>query len=82
MNVLFNILQGTGDAKEVAIDIYPLAHGASAAHKVKDKIAVALRLPAADDTESARSITENIVLLTKQEARAVASAMMGAAAEL
>jgi hypothetical protein len=82
MNVTFTLLQGTGNGQEMRLDIYNPAHGVGATHEVAKKTAVRIVQPAADDTSSDRKLTETMVLMTKQEARAVASALMGAASEL
>lgn len=82
MNVTFTLLQGTGNGQEMRLDIYNPAHGVGTPHEVAKKTAVRIVQPAEDDTSSDRKLTETMVLMTKQEARAVASALMGAASEL
>ena len=87
MNVNFTLLQGTGDGQEMRLDIYNPAHGVGGAHKEPKKTAVRLAWgvqlqPSADSTSAERQFTEAMVLMTKQEARAVASALMGTASEL
>jgi hypothetical protein len=95
MNVTFTLLQGTGDGQEMRLDIYNPAHGVGGAHKEPKKTAFRIkRNQASGDTlddrkfadgsapVSSGSGTETLVLMTKQEARAVASALMGAASEL
>lgn len=83
MNVTFTLLQGTGDGREMRLDIYNPAHGTNPSHEERRKTAFRIEQPAADDNPNdIRKFTETMVLMTKQEARAIASALMGAAAEL
>jgi hypothetical protein len=82
MNVTFRFLQGTGNAQEMMLEIYNPAHGVGGAHEESKKTAIRIAQPAENDTMEDRHFTETIVLMTKAQARAVASALMGAASEL
>jgi hypothetical protein len=83
MNATFTLLQGTGDGKELQVDLYKLAHGADGAlHKDTNKVAMRIVIPSADDNPTKRKFTETILLMAKSEARAIASSLMGIAAEL
>lgn len=83
MNARFDLLHGTGEGLEMSLDIYNPPHGLSAGHGGEGKkTAVRIVQPAPDDTPSERKHVETMVLMTKGEARAIASALMGAASEL
>jgi hypothetical protein len=83
MNATFTLLQGTGDGKELQVDLYKLAHGSDGSlHKDTKKLAMRIVMPSADDDPSSRKFHETILLMAKSEARAIASSLMGIAAEL
>jgi hypothetical protein len=58
INVTFTLLQGTGDAKELRIDIYNPAHGVGGCHGESKKTALRIELPAEDDTPHERKLVE------------------------
>src|ERR1035438_6113106 len=67
MNATFTLLQGTGDGKELQVDLYKLAHGADGAlHKDTNKVAMRIVIPSADDNPTKRKFTETILLRSEE----------------
>lgn len=83
MNAQFSLLQGSAAGKEISIKIYNPAHGLDGAkHSETKKTAFLIEQVTQSSEEGGFSNVETMLLMTKAEARAIASALMGAAAEL